>query len=198
MRALLLFFIPFIFTACNKDNDVSGSPEMLIIDSVITTTVDDHGFVFFDAPVSGGSNWKSPYDFYNGNFEYRFEVRSYPSQKTFLINVCIWADIVGDWQQWKETCTDQLAVNGNGVYSARSSPSAWWIMNDPVDFSRVGDFDHMGIVLWCSDYKNLSDYSSSSQSCWDQRNSFLPLTLRLTIVAVASGYTFSGWEEFID
>jgi len=200
MRYFILLIILLIAFACNNDNEnqIPGSPELLIIDSVITTTVDDHGFVYFDAPASGGNNWRSPYDFYNGSFQCRFEIRNYPSQKTFLINVCIWADIVGNWQKWKETCTDQVFINGNGVYTAESSPSTWWNLNDPVDFSRADDFDHMGFVLWCENYKNLSDYASSSQSCWDQRNSFLTLTLRISIVSVASGYTFSGWEEYID
>jgi hypothetical protein len=198
MRVFMLVFVPFVFIACNKDNDVSGSPEMLIIDSVITTTVDDHGFVYFNAPVSGGSDWTSPYDFYNGTFQYRFEVRNYPSQKTFMVSVCIWADIVGNWQKWKETCAKQVPLAGNGVFTAQSSPSTWWFKDDPVDFSRADGFERMGMVLWCEDYKNLSDWTSASNSCWDQRNSFLPLTLRLTIVAVASGYTFSGWDGYIE
>ena len=198
IRTAWLLFIPFLALACNKDNEVSGSPELVIIDSVITTTVDDHGFVYFNPPAGGGPDWTAPYDFYNGSFQYRFEIRSYPSQKAFMINVCIWSDIVGNWQAWKETCADQIPVEGNGVFIAQSSPSIWWNLNDPVDFTRVGDFDHMGIVLWCENYKNLSDWTSSSNSCWDQRYSFLPLTLRLTIVAVASGHTFSGWEKYID
>jgi len=59
MRAFILFIIPIVFIACKKDNEISGSPELLIVDSVITTTVDDHGFIYISPPVNGGSNWIS-------------------------------------------------------------------------------------------------------------------------------------------
>jgi hypothetical protein len=77
MRACILLLLPFLFIACNKDNEVSGSPELLIVDSVITTTVDDHGFVFIRPPFNGSSNWISPYDFFT-ELEYRSQIIQYP------------------------------------------------------------------------------------------------------------------------
>lgn len=197
MRAQLFVFVLLLFTACKKDKDSAGSPELLIVDSVITTTIEDHGFVYIDPPVNGGSNWISPYDFYNGSFEFRYEIIQYPTQKTFLISLCIWSDVTGNWEQHRETCTKQVTITGNGVYASQSSPSSWWTLNEPVDFSRVNDFYSLGIALWCDNYKNLSDWTPETQSCWDQRNDILPLTFRLTVVAVASGYTFSGWKKYI-
>jgi hypothetical protein len=198
MKAFILLFIPLVFIACKKDKDVTGSPELIIIDSVFTTTVDDHGVIYIYPPVSRGSNWKSPYDFYNGSFECRYEIIQYPAQKTFLINLCIWSDVTENWEQYRETCTKQVTINGNGVYTSQSSPSSWWTLDEPVDFSRVNDFYSLGLVLWCDNYLNLSDWSSETESCWDQRNDILPLSIRLTVIAVAKGYTFSGWEEYID
>jgi len=197
MRALYLLFIPFIFTACKKDHDVPASPEMLIIDSVITTTVNDHGFVYFYAPTSRETNWMAPYDFYNGTFQCRYEILQYPSQKTFLMNLCIWSDVVGNWENYRETCSKQISMTGEGVYTSQSSPSSWWKLDAAVDFSRVNDFFSLGMVLWCDNYENLSDWTYGTESCWNQRNDFLPMTLRLTVVAVANGYTFRGWENYI-
>jgi len=201
MKPLFLLLFPLLALACNNEDDhhLSGSPEILIIDSVITTTVAEHGFVYFKPPASTGSNWKTPYDFYRGSFHYRFEVTDYPSQQTFFLNLCIWSDIEGQWDSWKETCCDHVTIDGNGVYTAESVPSSWWMYNDvPVDFSRVDDFYNIGLVIWCENQMNLSNWVDVSSSCWDQRDTFLPLTLRLTIVAVAKEYAFSGWEKYID
>jgi len=197
MRALCLLFIPFIFIACNKDHDIPLSPEMLIVDSLITTTVNDHGFVYFFAPTSRGNNWMSPYDFYNGTFQCRFEILQYPSQKTFLISLCIWSDVVGNWDNYRETCSKQISMQGEGVYTSQSSPSSWWKLDAAVDFARVNSFYSLGLVLWCDNYQNLSDWTNGTESCWNQRNDFLPMTLRLTVVAVANDHTFSGWEDYI-
>jgi hypothetical protein len=200
MIRVFWMLIPLFFVACSnkdKENPDAGLPEMLIFDSIITTTVNDHGFFNFQPPLVAGSNWRSPYDFYNGDFHYRFDIMNYPSQQTFLLSLCIWADIVGDWEHWKETCTGQIPISGNGVYTSQSIPATWWIMNDPVDFSRVDDFDHLGLVIWCEDFKNLSDMTPPSNSCWEKRDELLPLTLRLTIIAVAKDHAFSGWEKYI-
>jgi hypothetical protein len=198
MKPAWYLLIAIAVLACHKDNEISGTPEMLIIDSLITTTVDDHGFVNFSPPVNLGTDWSSPYDFFNGSFYYRFEIIDYPSQDPFLINLCIWSDVIGNWESWNETCTTQLPVEGKGVFTGQSSPSSWWFSKQPVDFSRVCDFDHLGLALWCANYKNLSDWIPASNSCWDQNVKILPLTLRLSIVAVAKGYTFSGWEAYIE
>jgi hypothetical protein len=199
---IILLGLSFFLLSCSEKDQPQHKPpsnQMLIIDSVITTTTDDHGFVYFQPPPGTRSNWKYPVDFYNGEFHYRFEVTSYPSQDAFMLSLCIWSDIVGNWERWKETCTDQVIIPGKGIYETYSVPSEWWIMNNqPVDFARADDFAHLGLVLWCENARNLSDWTPASSSCWEQRNQILPLTLRLTVVAVAKGHTFSGWEQYLD
>ena len=143
--------ISLLLLACSnkdKDNPKPGQPELLILDSVFTTIADDHGFFNFQPPLDKGTNWERPYDFYNGSFHYRFEIMDYPSWQTFLLSLCIWADIEGNWDQWKETCTLQVPITDTGIFTSESVPATWWVMNDPVDFSRVDDFDHMGLVIW--------------------------------------------------
>lgn len=201
MYWIFWIIILWTLTACDKKdtNEIrKGLPEMLIYDSVITITAADHGFFNFKPPLETGTNWKSPYDYFNGTFHSRFEIKDYPSQQPFMLSLCIWADIEGNWERWKETCTQQVPVAGKGVFTAHSVPSTWWVMNDPVDFSRADDFDHLGLVVWCQNYKNLSDWTPPSGSCWEEKDQFLPLTLRLTVVAVASDHVFSGWEKFIN
>lgn len=201
MRAIIIILIITTILACKK-NEKSGiycppEIEILIYDSIVTTTEDDHGFFFFDPPKSLGNNWVSPCDFYNGLFYFRFEVIELPNDTSFFINFCIWADVEGDWITWKETCCDHVEIDGKGIFTANSVPTTWYIKNTPVDFSRVNDFERLGIALWCDDYRNLTDWTFPESSCWNDRGFLLPLTLRITVVAVAKGNTFSGWENHI-
>jgi hypothetical protein len=191
-----LAFLLLLFS-CHQDKvyyDDSYGPEILVYDSVFTTTVDDHGFFYFNPKASAGTNWISPYDFYNGEFYYRYEIIDYPSDTSFLLNLCIWSDIVGNWESWKETCCDLIEITGKEVYTTNSVPAEWWKLGEPVDFSRIPDFFSMGLAVWCADRQNMTDWPDAGNSCWAGRDYVLPLTLRLTIVAVAAGNTFSGWN----
>ncbi len=199
MRRVTWFITLILLLSCHKDKrheDINDSPEVLLYDSVFTTTENDHGFFYFQPLESAGDNWISPYDFYNGQFFYRIEIIDYPSDISFILNLCIWADIEGAWESWKETCCGPVIITGKGSFTTSSVPSTWWVKDVPVDFSRVADFERMGVVLWCNDYQNLSDWISPGNSCWAGRDMILPLTMRLTLVAVANGATFSGWENY--
>ncbi|MBN2213146.1 MAG: hypothetical protein JW723_02790 [Bacteroidales bacterium] len=199
MRSFISVMILITIIACKKNeiSDICRRSEILVFDSILTTTEEDHGFFFFDPPAFPGSNWMSPCDFYNGEFYLRFEITDLPCDTSFLINFCIWADVIGDWQSWEETCSHHTEIEGNGVFTAHSSPSSWWYKNVPVDFSRADDFERMGIALWCDDYRNLTDWTSEEASCWSERDYLLPLTLRLTIVAVSTHSEFTGWKNYI-
>jgi hypothetical protein len=197
----IIFFITIaVIFSCGKNEPVRRgprSPEMLIADTIITTIENDHGFFFFQAPDQN-PNWLVPYDYYHGEFFYRFEVLNYPSEKSFMLSLCIWTDINGNWESWNETCTRQVIISNKGIFTGNSVPSTWWVMDGPVDFSRPEDFARFGLVIWCSNYKNLSDWVPSSNSCWSDRTEILPLTLRFTVVAVPKDYEFSGWEKYVN
>lgn len=181
----------------DENNENVLVPDMLIYDSVLTTVEDDHGFFFFNQQCRN-KNWKTPFDYYNGNFYYRFEIMDYPSDNPFMLSLCIWFDVEGDWERWNETCTDQVAIDGKGIFTASSSPNSWWDMNGPVDFSRPESFGRFGLVLWCDEERHISDWGFAPEyCCWGEKDSYMPLKLRITIVAVAKGYTFQGWEKYV-
>jgi hypothetical protein len=201
MGRLYFMLLLIVILSCRKDsiqNEPRGGAEALIYDSIFTTTENDHGFFHFLPRASSGDNWRMPYDFFNGIWYYRFEIIDYPSDTSFMLSLCIWADLTDYGASWKETCCGHVPVSGRGVFTASSVPSSWWLLNEPVDFSRVTDFDRMGLVLWCNDYQNLSDWISSAAECWGGRENLLPMTVRLTIVAVAGDTAFSGWEGYIN
>jgi hypothetical protein len=162
--------------------------EFLMFDRTFTTTEGDHGFYFFPPDDANGGNWASPDDYYNGRWETRYEIMDYPTSEPFMLSTCIWQDGIS-----RETCSGQHAITGTGVFTQSSVPSSWWKKDAPVEFSRVSAFNHIGLVLWCANWQNCSDWVSG---CWNEHNKFLPLHMRLTIVLVSAGSTFSGWDNY--
>ncbi len=180
----------------------SFSQEFLIYDSLFVITEDYKGFRYFQPFKEAGLDWTEPYDLYHGKFHLRYEIFEYKAQDSMVFNLCIWSDVEeveGDWKSWKESCFPQMAIPGKGVVKHESIPAeTWWNLNDvPVDFSNVKDFRFMGLVTWCDFHHIITPWVKPEESCWDERHKYLPIKLRVTIVAVAEGYKFSGWENFL-
>jgi hypothetical protein len=184
MRKVFCAIFLLLSLSCRKDNvhyDPPYNPEILIYDSVFTTTVDDRGYFYFSPRRSAGTNWISPYDYYNGEWYYRIEILDCPSDTSFVVNLCIWSDVEGNWVSWKESCCGFVEIKGKGIYTATSVPSEWWKLGEPVDFSRVDDFFSMGLALWCDDLHAMSDWDAADAGCWAGRDYVLPLTLDLLL-----------------
>jgi hypothetical protein len=170
--------------------------EICLLDQAYTTTADEHGFHYFTVDSGLSGNWMEPFNYYEGTFHFRYEIIDYPSEEPFLLSMCIWSDVKGSWESWRETCSPKLPISGRGVFTTSTTPTEWWQIDEenPVDFARVNDFHKLGIVYWCSSRKNLSDWVAEGKGCWEQANSLLPMEMRVTVVLVAKGYEFSGWE----
>lgn len=173
--------------------------ELIVFDEIISVEEEHNGFYNFQPTEKGGSNWLSPYNYFEGKFFFRYEIIDYPSQEPLWLNICIWSDVVGSWESWKETCSPTIQIFNKSIYVIESSPKDWWVLNENVDFSRVNDIKHIGLVLWChSDEEkvNMSPWVTEGADCWAERSNFLPLQLRLTVICVARDYAFSGWKKF--
>lgn len=185
---------PLLFLNCV----FSSGAEFLVYDEKRTFTEAEHGFYYFQPAAKAPDNWLYPRDYYNGEWQMRFEIFRQPSSDTSLLQFCIWAD----WNYpsfWRETCSTYPEVRGPGDISYYSSvPSGWWCLeNNPVDFSRPEDIYKLGIVLRSGDKCIVSDWVSPPDGCWEKRNRYLPMDVRVTIVAVSTGSVFSGWENYI-
>lgn len=169
--------------------------EFLVHDGVFTfdeTGAHNHGFYYFASGAGAPANWSSPDDYFHGEFHLRFEVLSQATGRASRLQYCIWQD-GGD----RETCSPHVPLAGAGAVATRqSSPSTWWVLDDPVDFSRPGDFDRQGTPLWNDETCLVSDWPT--ENCWADRVDYFPFTARMTVVAVSAGSTFSGWETYID
>ncbi len=151
-------------------------------------------------------DWTKPHDFWNGEFYARVEVLEQPSKEPFSIQFAIWQD-KGKKGGWSECTSSQSPLSGgagSSVEKCIGTPAKWWQLRKdaPVDFSRPEDFYRIGIVLWkgngnCIPYAQ--GWSASRAQCKDavkQAPNFFPLRARVTIVAVAAGHKFSGWENY--
>jgi hypothetical protein len=171
------------------------SAEFVVTDHTFTFTEFEHGFHYFDADNGALGDWTSPDDYYNGSWEVRYEILDYPTSNSMQLQTCIWADVEGSWVSWKEMCAGFKACQGTGVFTHSSTPSEWWKLDGiPVDWSRSADFHRIGMVLRKGDGCIISDWGDW---CWNERADYLPMEAHLTIVAVSSGSTFSGWDNYI-
>jgi len=162
--------------------------EIIIYDVRQTITESCNGFAYFQPDPRAGTNWLTPDNYYTGKWEARFEIFNYPSNERATLCICIWA------KNSNEMCGSFVDFSKPGVYTVSVSPSTYWKLGgQPVDFSRVGDLNHLGIVFWCNG-QNMSPWVSPN--CWDQRAKFLPMTLRLTLIGVSAGSVFSGWDTY--
>ncbi|MFO7658914.1 MAG: T9SS type A sorting domain-containing protein [Bacteroidales bacterium] len=152
----------------------------------------DNGFYFLPAPVGSPSDWSN---FWNGQFYYRYEVVSQPSASGIKLQYVIWQDFPA--VPYNESCADQVDAGGTGsIGIENSSPSTWWCEGyGCVDFSRPSDFSDFAVVLWSSDHglRIMQD----NADVWAVRDQFLPLQVKVTIVAVAAGHEFSGWDNYL-
>jgi len=164
--------------------------ELLIYDEAFDFDESEHGFHYFQPPATAPTDWLSPDDYYNGTWQLRFEIFAQATDRTSNLQVCIWVN------GGNETCSPHTQVDGPGsVVTTSSSPSSWWTMSGPVDFAHPELWDRLGMPLWNDEPCVVSDWSSDF--CWDDRFDYFPMRIRLTVVAVSAGATFSGWDGYI-
>ena len=120
----------------------------LIFDQVFTFDASLNGFNWFMPPATAPENWKTPDDFENGQVYTRFEIISQPTDAACKLQFGIWQD-----DGAREAMSPHCELHGPGVVTHHASPGTWWQLdpNKPVDFARVGDFKHCGIIVWSSE-----------------------------------------------
>jgi hypothetical protein len=151
------------------------------------------------------TNWKSPNNFEEGNFYLRFEVLEQPTDSSFYIQFGIWQDLDKEGGYSETVSSISLLEGGNGSYveAGLGTPSTWWQKRGDakVDFKRPEDFYRIGLVLWKEDPLCLpmAQGWNNSNQCPNPETealNFFPMTARVTVVAVAEGSTFSGWDNY--
>lgn len=151
------------------------------------------------------TSWEYPDDYRRGEVFLRYEILYQPTSENFRIQLGIWQDH-GDPEGYRETVSNYAYLDGGTGYvieTSLGSPKAWWQKRNEasVDFSRPEDFYRIGIVLWQDSPLCLpmAQGWNNDNACSDAstgRLKFFPMQARVTVVAVAEGHTFSGWENY--
>ncbi len=176
-------------------------PEFVIINQIVEFpyNTSDNGFYFFPWNSSMPSNWAANYDYVNGQIYTRYEVISEATNEPLEIQFGIWQRIpVGseDPSDLFENMEPRSSLSGPGdVATNNSSPSTWWAYQGGVDWTEMDQVWHFGINPWQVD--PLLQIRSENTEVWANRGKWFPMTIRVTVVAVANGYTFSGWENYL-
>ena len=200
---ILLFLLISLFLL--SFNQVKGG-EFVVINKTYTYSATATAFDCHTHPDGTmPTNWKSPDDYWNGKFYGYFELIDIPSNEVVGFQMGIYQYMpVRDGKNYYETCSlVQAKLQGEGAVLKveYGSPAAWWQHpNGPVDFSKVYDFESVGLVIWSHMAGHTGIISPTAWGGDDIANEvrayFMPCTIRVIIVAVSAGSTFSGWGNY--
>lgn len=148
-------------------------------------------------------DWTSPTDYWHGHWEIRIELLSTPEERDFTLQPCIWmhdADGESSFEDELESCGGPYIVMSTpGVYEVTTDPIyKWWHKRgggNKVDLSRPHHFKRMGLVLRTPEYCYITPWNVTP-NCWVERDHYLPFDFHITIVAVAEGCVFQGWDHY--
>jgi hypothetical protein len=183
----------------------SFAGEFALLNTTITLTADDNGFKFFYDLNKGPVNWVSPDNYRDGTMYFRYEMISQPGDDASYFSFDIWGDHDGSYYT-ESAAPLSAALNGAGSVSTFSAtPSTFYARPGygPVDFTDRTTFWRWGVCHWFSKNPNylLAPYPSysddpQSQPAWETNYLWLPVTIKVTVVAVSQGSVFSGWDNY--
>ena len=168
--------------------------ELLIYELNRAVTRANSGFPRDQPPrAEANGDWTTPINFAQGTIYYRIHVRSQPQPQDMRIQFCVWQDDLT-----LEGCGPIARVSGTpGTVVTWSEPvQEMWRKNGvPLDWTRPRQ--RYGIAIKNRNGAPVSDIGNWNWSGEDP-DAWYPLNMRMTIVVVAQGATFSGWENYID
>ncbi len=194
--AILISFVPAL----------AYSGEFAIMNQTITLTSTNNGFYFIYDTDKGPVNWVSPDNYRDGTVYFRFEMVSMPTTSPSYFSFDIWGDYDATAKTYSESAAPiSPALTHNGaVVTFSSSPKNWY--NHPVhgavNWSNRNTFWRWGICHWFSKSPNYllapKNWSNSPESwdAWTHKEDWLPVTIKVIIVAVSEGSSFSGWSNY--
>jgi len=150
-------------------------------------------------------NWKKPNDFENGAFFLRVEILEQPTDSAFKLQLGFWQDKQKAGGHSETVSARKLMTGGPGtiIEADLGSPSSWWQLREDalVDFTRPTDFYQVGLALWKAEPMcvPMGQGWNNSNACSDPvavAAEFFPMKAHVTVIGVAAGHTFSGWESY--
>ena len=179
---------------------IGQSAEFVILNDVITypNATDDNGFYFFYYNSSMPANWTTPNDYVNGEVWTRYEIISQATSTLLGLQFGIWQKLPPVTGTLYENMASVNLLYGPGtVATDHSSPSTWWTYNGGADFTKMDQVWHFGINPYKMDpYQQ--QIRQENPEVWAERFTYwFPMTVKVTVVAVSAGSTFSGWNTYL-
>ena len=199
-KATVSAFKSNVQTLTGTSTPPTGNSEFVILNDIINwpNTTDTNGFYFFYYNSTMPTNWLTPYDFYNGQVYTRYEILSQATSTPVGLQFGIWQKLPPPNGTLYESMAEERVLNGPGsVAINNSSPKDWWKYNGGVDYTKMDQVWHFGINPWqTSPWQQIRQ---ENVSVWNSRYTYwYPMQVRVIVVAVASGYTFSGWDNYLN
>jgi hypothetical protein len=152
------------------------------------------------------SNWLSPNDYWNGHFYYHIELIDIPTNNEVGFQFGIYQYYLYNGQDYYETCSlTRASLQGSGDVAEGDygSPANWWQHpNGGVDFTKPNEFEEAGLAIWSHMPGHVGIICPSASGGDDIANAvreyYEPCTIRVIVVAVSQGSTFSGWDNYVN
>jgi hypothetical protein len=169
--------------------------------AVFPNNTDTNGFYYFYYNADMPMNWKSPENYYGGMVYIRYEVISEKTTTPVGLQFGIWQMTPPETGELHETMSEIKTLSGPGavVYSSGSLSvfADYWRLDNNLDFTRMNLTWHFGILPWKVSSGN-QQIRQENPTVWAERNTYwFPMKVYVSVVAVASGYSFSGWSNYI-
>lgn len=172
----------------------TGLKELMVFDWNGPATKADHGIPGLDKAIMAGANgdWTTPTNFAQGTLYYRVQIRNQPVTQEMQMQWCAWQD-----NSVVQNCGPTKSLSGTpGTVLTWSSSveNMWKLLDVPVDWSRARQ-------AYAAVIKNSSGLPVSDLNNWnwsgENPDAWYPLDMRFSVVVVAKGETFSGWDNWI-
>ncbi len=169
----------------------STNTELLVFDVNRPVTTKDRGFPKDDPPLAAANgNWTTPVNYAAGTLYFRAEIRSQPQVQNMRLQFCVWQAKFAN-----EECGSLRNVPGASgtVVTWSNTMDSLAIVKNPIDWTTPRQ--RYGIAIKNEAGLPVSDFSGWN---WNGEDPALwyPLDMRFTVVVVAEGATFSGWENY--
>ena len=193
---LMLALVLLAFTAVSAVRAQDTAPaaatvpgELVIYRWTTPVQKSHHGFPWHKPPHENG-NWVSPVNYAGGTIHFRFQVRNTPQPQSMRLQFCFWQN-----RSSLETCSRTQVVTSGGpaVTWSQTLGGMWKKNNRPLDWTRPRDRN--GVAIKNMNGKPVSDYAGWN---WNGENpaNWYPMNVNFTVVVVAKGKTFSGWQNY--
>ncbi|NJK86968.1 MAG: hypothetical protein HC906_14315 [Bacteroidales bacterium] len=188
--------------------------EYELYDGVFTYTFDecrDDASFRFSPPPDLPADWTNPVNYNNGKLYIRYEVISQPTNTSAQILIALYQDSNDPVNPtyWKESTVPHVEIYGPGdVGTFDLIPShingsdathpygCWGTAGECVELDRADEIYKYEFQLW-----GISPYGKikkTNADLWADSAKWFPMQIRATLVLVAQGTTFSGWNYWLN